>query len=243
MIGCRCSVCTSADPRNKRNRPCLLVSSPSGAQILVDTPPEFRLMAVEAGLNHLDAVLFTHSHADHIFGLDDLRAFNFLQEGAIPLYAEQNVIDDIRRVFQYCFVPTQLAGGKPELDLIPILPDERIEISDVSILPLRVFHGRLPILAFKFGKHAAYVTDVSSIPDSARQELIGLDLLLLDAVRRHPHPTHFHLEKALEVVDELKPKQTYFVHLSHDYDFDATNASLPSGVALAYDGLQIEVGE
>jgi phosphoribosyl 1,2-cyclic phosphate phosphodiesterase len=241
MIGCRCPVCTSTDPRNSRNRPCLLITSDSGAQILVDTPPEFRLMAVRCGLHHLDGVLYTHSHADHLFGLDDLRAFNFLQDGPIPLYAEEDVLADIRRVFEYCFVPTQLAGGKPNLELVPIEPGKSIDLEGLRLLPLRVFHGNLPILAFKIGSRAAYVTDVSKIPESSWPELVGLDILLLDAVRRRPHPTHFHLEKALEIIAELRPKNAFLVHLSHDYDFETTNASLPAGVALAYDGQEIDV--
>ncbi|HEX5322593.1 MAG TPA: MBL fold metallo-hydrolase [Capsulimonadaceae bacterium] len=241
MIGCDCLVCTSPYSRNKRNRPCLLVTTDDGGQILVDTPPELRLMATRFKVNHVDAVLFTHSHADHVFGLDDLRAYNFLQEEPIPLYAEKNVLEDIQRVFQYCFVPTQLAGGKPNLELKEIEPGRPLTLGGLCVLPMRVFHGSLPILAFKFGEKAAYVTDVSEIPDETWEKLKGLDVLLLDAVRRRPHPTHYHMEKALEVVAELKPKRTFFVHLSHDYDHEATNAELPDGVELAYDGQVIDV--
>jgi|SRR5579883_1606166 len=241
MIGCDCSVCTSTDPKNKRNRPCLLVTTDSGANILIDTPPELRLMATRFGIGRIDAVLFTHSHADHIFGLDDLRAYNYLQEAPIPLYAEENVLADIRRIFDYCFVPTQLGGGKPELDLHAIRPNEGFQLGGMAILPLRVLHGKLPILAFKFGHKAAYVTDVSEIPQPAWDELKGLDVLLLDAVRRRPHPTHYHLEKALEVVAALKPKRAYFIHLSHDYDHAETNETLPEGVELAYDGQEIDI--
>ena len=241
IIGCDCAVCSSADPRNKRNRPCLMVTTDGGAQIIVDTPQEFRQIAIAYRLRHIDAVLYTHSHADHIFGMDDLRAFNFLQGGTIPIYAQPDVLDDLQRVFRYCFVPTQAGGGKPLLELHPVHPGGRLELFGLPILPLRVFHGRLPILAYKFGSKAAYVTDVSLIPDETWPELFGLDVLFLDAVRREPHETHFHLDKALEVVRELKPKQTYFVHLSHDYDHDAMNRELPQGVELAYDGLEIEV--
>jgi phosphoribosyl 1,2-cyclic phosphate phosphodiesterase len=231
----------SADPRNKRNRPCILVTTESGGQILVDTPPELRQAAIQFGVERVDAVLFTHSHADHIFGLDDLRAYNHLQEAVIPLYAEKDVLADIRRIFEYCFVPTQLAGGKPELDLREILPGVPLEVAGTMVLPLRVLHGRLPVLAFKFGANAAYVTDVSEIPGQTWKELQDLDVLLLDAVRRRPHPTHYHLEKALEIVATLKPKRAYFVHLSHDYDHEETNAELPAGIELAYDGQVIEV--
>lgn len=241
MIGCHCSVCTSSDPKNSRNRPCVLITTDQGGTILVDTPPELRLMVTRHKIDHVNAVLYTHSHADHLFGLDDLRAYNYLQEGAIPLYAEENVLEDIRRAYAYCFVGRLPGGGTPQLALHEIAPGKDLMLGGARVLPLRVMHGRLPILAFKFGERAAYVTDVTQIPERAWGELEGLDVLLLDAVRREPHPMHFHLDKALEVIAQLAPRRAYLVHLSHDYDYDQTNATLPEGVALAYDGLEIEV--
>ncbi len=198
-------------------------------------------MATTFGLRRLDAVLYTHSHADHLFGLDDLRAYNFLQHKPVPLYAENTVAEDIRRSFRYCFVTTQTGGGKPQLQIHSIAPGQGVTLGGLDILPLRVYHGELPVLAFLFGNRAAYVTDVSRIPDDTREQIMDLDVLLLDAVRRAPHSTHFHLDRAIEVVRELNPKRAYFVHLSHDYDYLQTNRDLAEGIELAYDGLEIEV--
>lgn len=242
MIACSCDVCRSTDPRNKRFRPCFLVTADSGENILVDTPPEFRLAAIASRLERVDTVLFTHSHADHIFGLDDLRIFNWRRKEPIPLLAEEPVLDDIRRVFRYCFVPTQVGGGKPQLDLRPIAPGNGFDLFGVSILPLRVMHGSVPVLAYVFGGRLGYVTDVSEIPPESWDHLKGLDVLFLDGVRREPHSTHFHLARSLEVIEALAPKRAYLVHLSHDYDHAATNAELPAGVELAYDGLAIDLG-
>jgi phosphoribosyl 1,2-cyclic phosphate phosphodiesterase len=241
MIGCSCAVCRSDNPRNHRNRSCLVVTSDNGENIVVDTPPEFRLMAIKFGLTNVDHVLYTHSHADHIFGMDDLRIFNWRRTEPIPLYAEDNVLCDIKRAFSYCFTETQKGGGKPQLDLHSVMPGDLLNLAGIEIRPLRVMHGNVPILAYKFGQKVAFVTDVSHIPEETWEQLYGLDYLFLDAVRRQPHETHFHLDKSLEVVAALKPKQAYFVHLSHDYDHDVTNAELPDGVELAYDGLQVAV--
>ena len=241
MIACDCAVCRSTDPRNKRNRPCFLVTADGGENILVDTPPEMRLAAIENHLERVDTVLFTHSHADHIFGLDDLRIYNWRRNAAIPLLGEDEVLDDIRRAFRYCFIETQAGGGKPQLDLVTITPGESLNLFGIEVLPLRVMHGRLPVLAFVFGGKVGYVTDVSEIPDEAWRHLVGLDVLLLDGVRREPHSTHFHLAKSLEVIEALAPKQAYLVHLSHDYDHATVNAELPTGVELAYDGLTFDV--
>lgn len=241
IIGCDCVVCASQNPKNKRNRPCALVTTDSGHQILIDTPPEFRLIAIHNRLRHLDAVLYTHSHADHIFGLDDIRAFNFLQHAEIPLYAQIDVLDDLRRIFQYCFITTQKGGGKPQLALNGVSAGVPLNLFGLNVVPLAVMHGRLPILAYKLGNNAAYVTDVSEILPESLQHLFNLDVLFLDAVRYQPHSTHFHLERALEVVSELRPKRAIFVHLSHDYDHDQVNGELPDGVELAYDGLTVDI--
>lgn len=195
-------------------------------------------MAVQNRIKRVDGVLYTHSHADHIFGLDDLRMFNWIQRQPIPLYGEQTTLDDIKRAYSYCFRETQKGGGKPQLILTPIVPGEVLKLHGLPIMPMRVMHGSLPILAYKLGEKAAYVTDVSYIPPETWDQLYGLDTLLLDATRREPHETHFHLDKALDVVSQLKPKKAYFVHLAHDYDYDEVNATLPDGVELAYDGLQ-----
>ena len=237
MIACDCRVCRSANPKDSHDRSCLLVESAAGTSIVVDTPPEFRLLAVRHRLRRVDAVLYTHSHADHIFGLDDIRMYNWLQKGPIPLIGEQDTIDTIATAFRYCFVETQKGGGKPQLELIASRPGEPFDIGGVSVLPLRVMHGNVPILAYKFGARAAYVTDVSSIPDETWPHLVDLDLLYLDATRKAPHETHFHLARSLEVIEALRPQKAYLIHLAHDYLYDEDNAALPSGVELAYDGL------
>ncbi len=239
VIGCACDVCRSPDPRNRRYRPSILVED--GASVLVDTPPEMRLAFLENNVTRLDAIFYTHSHADHIFGLDDVRTFNYRSGQAMPLYAEADVLDDLRRVYAYIFKPTQEGGGKPQVDLRPIRPGEALLLSGLTVLPLRVCHGRLPILAYKFGPRFAYVTDVSFIPPETWPHLENLDLLMLDAVRREPHATHFHLDAALEVIAKLRPKRTLLTHLSHDYDYSSTNAALPPGIELAFDGQTVTV--
>jgi phosphoribosyl 1,2-cyclic phosphate phosphodiesterase len=239
MIGCECRVCRSSDPKNQRYRSCLHVETDSGFSILIDTPPELRLAAIKNRVKRVDAVLFTHSHADHIFGLDDLRTFNWLQQQEIPLYAEDEVLDDLRRTFSYIWRETQAGGGKPCLTLNRIVAGSSFEMGDTVVDPMRVFHGELPVLAFRFGGRVSYVTDVSDIPPESRKLIAGLDVLLLDAVRRRPHPTHYHFDKSIEVARDLAARLTYFVHLSHDFDHEETERELPDGIRLAYDGLRI----
>ena len=241
MIGCPCAVCTSADPKNKRYRPAILVTTDDGANLLVDTPPEMRLALIDNHVTRMDAIFYTHSHADHVFGLDDVRTFNYRSGAAMPVYAELSVIEDVRRIYGYIFKPTQAGGGKPQVDLHALTPALPLTLHDTAILPLRIYHGTLPILAFKFGPRFAYVTDVSRIPPETWTHLEGLDLLMLDAVRREPHETHFHLDASLQTVAQLKPKRTLLTHLSHDYDHARTNAELPPGVELAYDGQVVEL--
>jgi phosphoribosyl 1,2-cyclic phosphate phosphodiesterase len=211
MIGCDCSVCRSANPKNKRNRPCALVTTNEGRTILIDTPPELRLIAIEHRLRRIDAVLYTQS----------------------------DVIDDLRRSFHYCFVHTQAGGGKPQLVLNEIHAGQPFDLFNLTISPLAVMHGTLPILAYKLGERCAYVTDVSLIPPESLPYLKKLDLLFLDAVRYQPHATHFHMARALEVIHELNPKRTVLIHLSHDYDHEKVNKELPDYVELAYDGMEI----
>ena len=241
VIGCDCAVCASPDPKNKRLRPSIVVAADSGEHLLVDTPPEMRLALLANPMPRLDAILYTHSHADHIFGLDDIRVFNYRQTQPIPIYAEPSVLNDIRRIYEYIFKPTPIGGGKPQVEMHTLAPGQGLTLGGLSVLPLCVFHGKLPILAYKFGAKFAYVTDVSAIPPETWPHLLDLDVLMLDAVRREPHETHFHLDAALEVVSQLRPQRTLLTHLSHDYDHRAVNAELPAGVELAYDGQVIEV--
>lgn len=242
MIGCDCAVCRSENPKNKRTRPSILVRN-AGHAILVDTTPELRLQALVNDVRRVDAVLFTHTHADHIFGLDDLRRFNDLSGEEIPIYGDQDTLDDIRRIYRYVFIETQAGGGKPRLTLHPIPP--ALDLFGLHIQSFYVLHGKLPVLAYRFDRPAtadsparsvAYVTDVSHIPPDSMAKLHGLDLLLLDAVRFDPHPTHFGLYQALDVIEELKPRRALLTHLSHRFDHEAVNAQLPSHVELSYDG-------
>jgi phosphoribosyl 1,2-cyclic phosphate phosphodiesterase len=242
MIGCECAVCKSTNPKNKRFRPSILVSN-QGKNILIDTGPELRMQALAFGLRQIDAVLYTHTHADHIFGLDDLRRFNDLADAEIPVFGDAEILDDIRRIYPYIFKQTQLAGGKPRISLNLVQPD--FEMFGLRIRSFYVMHGRLKVLAYRFDAAgdaesppcaAAYVTDVSLIPEESMYLLEGLDLLILDAVRFDPHPTHFGLYQALDVIARVKPKQALLTHLSHHFEHDTVNATLPAEVKLAYDG-------
>ena len=202
---------------------------------MVDTPPEFRLQAIRSGLTRLDALLYTHSHADHIFGLDDVRRFNDLQKQEMPVFAMPETLLDLERSFRYAFIPTQEGGGKPRLDLTPIVGD-RLDWEGIRIRVLPVRHGSLPVLAFRMGDFA-YVTDASYLPAETMAGLLGLHTLILGALRWEPHPTHFTIPQALSVIEELRPRRAFLTHLAHNLPHAATEAGLPPGVRLAYDGL------
>jgi len=212
-----------------------------GKTILVDTPPELRLQLLRAGVSHLDAVIYTHTHADHLFGLDDVRVFSSHGASGLPVFGSSQTLDNLRRQFFYVFIETPAAGGKPKLDLRAIDPlDRKFIVAGLDVQPVPVLHGTTPVLGFRFGS-LAYVTDTNRIPSASMDLLQGLDVLILDALRDRPHPTHFSLGEALDVVERLRPRRTYFTHICHDLDHVATNRRLPSGVDLAYDGLTIEV--
>ncbi|MGC8666817.1 MAG: MBL fold metallo-hydrolase [Chthonomonadales bacterium] len=231
MIGCTCAVCRSPNPRNKRTRPSIAVQN-GEETILVDTTPELRLQALACGLTRVDAVVYTHTHADHVFGLDEIRRFNDLMGCEIPVYGDPGTLEDLRRIYRYIFTDTQEGGGKPRIRLHTVPPE--FTLCSIRVRSFTVMHGQLPILAYRFND-AAYVTDVSSIPPASMEQLRHLDLLILDAVRFEPHPTHFGLYQALDVVQELAPRRTLLTHLSHHFDHDTVNAQLPPGVELAYD--------
>lgn len=238
VIGCDCPVCSSTDPRNDRTRSSVLVEW-EGRNLLVDTATELRLQARRASLRRVDAILYTHSHADHICGLDDVRRFNDIQRTSIPCYGTRETVDNLARQFWYAFADTQLGGGKPRLELIAVDPRQPPTVLGLPVVPVPVWHGRLEVLGYRFGD-LGYVTDVSAIPDESLALLEGLDVLVLDALRWRPHPTHFSVDQALEVVRLLKPRRTFFTHICHDLDHAQTEASLPDDVRLAYDGLVLE---
>jgi phosphoribosyl 1,2-cyclic phosphate phosphodiesterase len=218
-----------------------LIKLPLG-NLLIDTSPEMRLQLVRERIAVVHAIAFTHHHADHLFGLDDARMFPKAIGGPVPIFCELETEETIRRVFHYAFedrVRTYPAGGVPKIEFERIEPGVSFAVLGQSILPIRLDHGRFQVLGFRIG-NLAYCTDVSSIPDVSWPLLEGLDVLILDALRHEAHPTHFNIAQALAAVERLRPKQAYFTHLSHDLDHQATEATLPPGVALAYDGLTLD---
>lgn len=237
VLTCACPVCTSKNPKNKRTR-CSIWIEDGSTSVLVDTAHEFRLQAVQAGIEDVDAVLYTHCHADHVFGFDDLRVYSHHRGKEIPVYGNQQTIDELYQVFGYAFRETQRGGGKPQVR--PRVVNEPFTIGSLSILPIPVFHGILPIYAYRIGSFA-YVTDTNRIPAESFELLQGVDTLVLGVVRYEPHSTHMHVDMALELVAKLQPRRTFFTHISHLLEHEDTNARLPQGVELAFDGLQITV--
>jgi phosphoribosyl 1,2-cyclic phosphate phosphodiesterase len=228
-------------------RVSLVVGAANGAggnqqDILVDTTPEMRIQLLREDIDRVEGILMTHSHADHIFGMDDVRQINFRHNIVMPIYGSQATLNHIAHVFDYVFKVTQAGGGKPQLDLKAIEPLQQVLMPNgIEVLPLPVFHGKMPIFSYKFGKSLAYLTDVSEIPDETMPYLFGLDTLIVGAVRYEPHPTHFNLAQALAVIETVKPKRAFLTHLSHHFDHDTVNAELPPHVRLAYDGLRFTV--
>jgi phosphoribosyl 1,2-cyclic phosphate phosphodiesterase len=238
-IGCGCDVCQSSDPRNKRTRCGAVVGLPDG-NLLIDTPPDLRTQLLREGIGIAHAVLFTHEHADHIFGLDDVRLFQFYLGGPLDLYCEEVVEQRIRCSFDYAFSQRELTHE----GAVPLLRFQRISAEPFTVLgqrivPIRLHHGpRFDVLGFRLG-NLAYCTDTNGIAEDSWRLLEGLDVLVLDALRRRPHATHFSLDEAIEVARRVKPQRTYFTHISHELDHAATNAALPPGMELAYDGLRL----
>ncbi len=225
-VGCDCAVCTSADPHDRRLRPSVMVQY-DGRTVVIDTSPDFRAQAIREQIRRIDAVLYTHGHADHILGLDDVRPLSFPRVtggGKIPLYADENTARVLRGVFRYIFEGDYKYGGLAQVEVRDV--DGPVELFGATFTPLVVLHGDYPIKAYRFGS-AAYLTDFSSIPDETMAQLQGLDILFLDALRHNPHPTHSTLDNSLKIVAQLKPKRTFFTHMSHDLPHEATNAALP----------------
>lgn len=238
VVGCRCAVCTSGDPRNKRLRQSVKIEA-GGKHFLIDTTPDLRLQLLRDPIPRLDFILFTHSHSDHLMGLDDIRPFNFRQRDTIRAYTSAFTAKAIRRAFSYIWDPySQIGGGKPQLELVEV--DETFNVEGIDITPLPVQHGDWTIYGFRIGPFA-YITDTNGIPEASMKLLEGVDTLALDGLRPSPpHPTHFTIGQAIDVAKRIGARMTYLIHLTHEVDHATFDAQLPDGVKLAYDGLRLE---
>jgi phosphoribosyl 1,2-cyclic phosphate phosphodiesterase len=235
-LGCHCAVCKSTDPHDQRTRPSVLLSH-GERNVVIDTTPDFRYQAIRARIDHLNAVVYTHGHADHVMGLDDIRPFNLKLKGPVPIYAAAETLATLRRQFSYIF-EAEPGSWVPLVDLHEI--DGPFNLFGTNFVPIPAIHGSQAVLGFRFGK-AAYLTDFSSVPDSSKALLRGLDDFILDALRYVPHPAHSNVEQSLALVEELQPKRAWFTHICHDLGHEQANARLPENVRLAYDGLSFEV--
>jgi len=236
-IGCHCAVCESADPRDKRTRPSILLGG-NNRNLVIDTTPDFRSQALREKIERLDAILYTHAHADHILGLDDIRPFNLKQKSAVPVYGSRDTIQTLRRQFAYIFDSRPTESSVPGVELREI--EGPLDVFGLTVVPIPAMHGPQPVLGFRFGR-AAYLTDFSAVPEESKRLLAGLDDFILDALRYRPHPMHSNVEQSLALVAELRPKRAWFTHICHDLGHKETNERLPENVRLAYDGLRFEV--
>lgn len=239
MIGCECATCRSDDPRDTRSRASILIALPDGTSVLIDTSPDLRAQALQHGLRRVDAILYTHSHADHVLGFDEVRRFNWLQRCTIPCYGHPRTLADLRRIFMYAFdAQAPQGGGVPQAVLFPI--GGEFAIGGATFVPIPVLHGSAMIYGYRVGNFA-YLTDCSAIPDTSWPLLEGVETVILDALRERPHPTHLSVGEALQIVRRLSPDRAFFTHMCHDLPHAATCARLPDGVELAYDGLAFEI--
>jgi len=236
-IGCTCAVCVSADPCNRRTRTSALLSL-DGRHVLIDASIDLRQQALRERVGSLDAVLLTHGHADHVFGLDDVRIFNFRQQRAMPVHGAPRTLDDVARTFWYVFGSPPTASSRPQLTLTPVTGP--FLAGGLPVTPFDVLHGAETILGYRVGRFA-YITDGSAVPESSLGALTGLEVLVINALRRKTHPTHFNLDGALAAIQRIAPERAYLTHISHDLDHEALARELPRGVQPAHDGLSIEV--
>jgi phosphoribosyl 1,2-cyclic phosphate phosphodiesterase len=238
VIGCHCRVCTSTNPKNTRLRQSVAIES-EGRHFLIDTTPDLRLQLLQHPIPRLDFVLFTHSHSDHLMGLDDIRPFNFRQRETVHAFANANTVKAVRRAFSYIWDDSQIGGGKPQLEVHAV--DEPFTHAGIEIIPIPVIHGNWTILGYRIGNFA-YITDTNGVPDASMKLLEGVEALALDGLRPAPrHPTHFTIGEAVEVAQRIGARETWLIHLTHEVEHDEIEATLPAGVRLAYDGLVLEL--
>lgn len=237
VIGCDCAVCTSSDPRNRRMRPGLRLEMPGGS-VIIDTSPDFREQALRFRVDRVDAVLYTHPHADHVFGLDDLRIFNFRQHASIPCFGSAETMARMRQIFTYVFEDGQEGGGKPRLDLVPVRAP--FELLGETVVPIPVGHGEMEVFGYRIGRFAC-VTDVNFISEASFALLEGVELLVLSALRYRPHPTHFSLAESVAVAQRIGARRTLFTHIAHDVDHGRLEIELPAGIEIGHDGLVASV--
>ena len=242
QVGCDCAVCRSADPRDQRSRSAALVDA-DGSTILIDTPPELRLQLLASRVSRVDAVLYTHEHADHTNGIDDLRIFSVRQRRSLPIFGPPETMERLRSGFRYIFdesVQAYAGTSKPSLDLHGIEPGRPVQVAGVEVLPLAFQHGHIRVFGYRLGP-LAYITDVKSIPEPERRHLLGLEVLVLIALWWRPHPTHLSIGEAVETARALGARRTYLTHLTHETGHAELAAQLPDGILPAYDGLTVEV--
>jgi phosphoribosyl 1,2-cyclic phosphate phosphodiesterase len=241
-LGCACAVCADArlpNSPNRRTRPSVLISY-NDKNVLIDTGPDFHAQAIREDVSSVDAVLYTHNHADHILGMDDLRPLSFARPEGIALYADDATADVIRRIFDYTFrtVDRYPTSARVQMNQLDTAIGTSVDLFGATFERIPVTHGRNTIAAYRFS-NVAYLTDVSDIPEGSLPRLQGLDILILDALRREPHPSHSHLARSIELAEKVSAKRTFFTHISHDLDHNSTNAELPANIQLAHDGLKL----
>lgn len=237
VIGCKCSICQSDNAKNKRTRSSILISS-NGKNILIDTSIDLRFQALTHNIEHVDAVLYTHPHADHIYGIDELRTFNMIQKRPIPCYGNEFTISRIRHIFNYIFTTDANNGWKPELETFTV--SNPFDLFGLHIQPIKIYHGNIEIFGYRINTFA-YLTDCSMIPEDSKKTLQNLDVLIIGALRHKPHPTHFSLQEASDIGAELKSKKVILTHLGHNLEYTETNKTLSKGFELGYDGMEMEV--
>jgi phosphoribosyl 1,2-cyclic phosphate phosphodiesterase len=234
--GCSCEVCLSPDPRDKRFRTSAFIETPQ-AGILIDIGPDFRLQALKFGIERIDGVLISHSHQDHIGGIDELRQFNFIMKKHIDIFGNKTALKEIRERFGYIFRKTQEGGGKPLINLIKVKGD--FTVNGQPVRPVPVLHGKIPILGYRINS-LAYLTDASFISEESIKRISGIKVLVVNALRPRPHPTHFSLPEAVRLAEILKPEKTFLIHLTHKFLHDRDSKALPQGINFAYDGLTVD---